>query len=60
MFMTQKVYIMGTVNKSLTSSKFGVFQLGVAEDEVLKPISGAGDARSSRTALPSQTRRTGG
>ena len=43
----------------LTSSKFGIFELWVAEDEVLKPISGAGDARCSGTALPSQTRRAG-
>ena len=38
----------------LTSSKFGIFELGVAEDEVLKSISGVGDA-----ALASQARRAG-
>ena len=69
LFMSQKVCIMDTVNccqvkavsfpgiHPLTSSKFGIFELWVAEDEVLEPISGAGDARSSRTALPPQPRR---
>ena len=42
MFMTQKVYIMGTVNKSLTSSKFGIFQLEVAEDEIKVQFKEAG------------------
>ena len=51
-----KYYLLPRIlaHTTLTSSKFGIFELGVAEDEVLKSISGAGYA-----ALASQARRAG-
>ena len=50
-----KYYLLPRIlaHAALTSSKFGIFELGVAEDEILEPA-----PRAGHTALPSQTRRT--
>ena len=50
-----KYYLLPRIlaHTTLTSSKFGIFELGVAEDEILEPA-----PRAGHTALPSQTRGT--